>query len=164
MIAARGYLASLITDTQPVADTLTDLDADAFDLGADGEDVDDDRLTQVLAGVGATTTAIVSSRIGALARIMASNSDDNVEDALEDELTDEEWAETTTGALITEPYTQGQLALHEKNGVKYVEFNASDGCDFCAGYDGRILTIADDESGMPPLHNGCNCTIEPLSD
>ncbi|HVN52076.1 MAG TPA: hypothetical protein VMT43_11610 [Acidimicrobiales bacterium] len=55
----------------------------------------------------------------------------------------------------------GKVDTYRSNDIDNVRLAASPGCcDFCAGYDGRILPP--DSDGVPPLHRGCTCDLETL--
>lgn len=176
LAAARGFVADQQRPTTDVDQTMSDLAADGYDLG------DHDMTAAVdgtLAGPGprldlAITTAvavgaaIIATLNDRIAKTLTDNSADNIPDAIATLWTATDypdWVRDRIDGALTDPITQGQVASAEANNIEHVQLVASEGdCDFCAGYDGRILTLPDDESGLPPLHNNCLCDIAPLSE
>lgn len=62
---------------------------------------------------------------------------------------------------LTAATTAGALGAAGAQHLGYVRIVSTPECEFCQGYEGRILGT-DEEDGMPPLHHGCQCDIEPL--
>jgi hypothetical protein len=176
--AARAFVAEQIDIEDD--DVFDDVDDDLGDMLADGhnaafgaatgsdwddEDDDDDspdrsRLSSLLDSVPGLRTALIGGATAAIAGALLS---DDPQAAVQAALDDTDRYETFASVQLTTAYTAGTLDGADAAGSRYVQLVASaDECDFCAGYDGRIMAV-DDTDGMPPLHNGCQCDIEPLT-
>lgn len=102
---------------------------------------------------------LIGLTVGAVASaILSDNPEANTATVIDDHATVDDFAgNELTGALAA-----GTLDASQQQQIFVVQIVASTGdCEFCQGYDGRILHI-DETEGMPPLHNGCGCDIEPL--
>jgi hypothetical protein len=180
---ARQYVARALGLTDVDVDTL-DLDEDDLE-DLDLDDLDDEADDMITAGHTAgwsavgldpdlaagsrldalrdgLKSAVIAAVIGKTIEIVANSlarGDDA--DALA-AILDEPFAETIVSADLTVTLSAGLLDGCEAAEIARVQISASAGdCEFCQGYDGRILDINDD-SGMPPLHRGCACDLEPL--
>lgn len=129
---------------------------DELDPGYDDEDPPS-RLQRLLDAVPVTRTDLIVATVGVVAgALLSENPTENLTDALTYQ------ADTFATVEITATLTAGTLDSAERQQIAHVQLVASAGeCEFCAGYDGRIMPI-DHEEGMPPLHNGCSCDVEPL--
>lgn len=130
----------------------------AFETGgADGDPVDDGRLTRLLDSIPGSREILVGA---ATALIVDNLRSDTPQTVLADVVGPQ--TEVFAGVEATVAFTAGSLDSAEKQGLARVRIVADDGdCDFCEAYSGRVLEL-DDDSGMPPLHRGCQCDIEPL--
>lgn len=163
-VRARAYVTDNIDDGT-LEDAVDDMLTDGYEAGLEALDVDPDEVPAkesrfanldrdvIVAGLALTIAAGVAdallSRDDPAAAIDAYVSPEN-----------EAWA-TTAAAELTDPITAGVQDGSKVAGVENVRLVSDGGCEFCDGYDGRIMAIDDDE-GMPPLHPGCQCDIEPL--
>jgi hypothetical protein len=115
-------------------------------------------LTKVLDAIPGSREILVGLAVGAVADALLSTDPDAVGAAL----AGGGWAEPFTATELTPAIAAGTLDSCEQQKIYVVRIVASSGdCEFCEGYDGRILHL-DETSGMPPLHRGCSCDIEPL--
>ena len=106
--------------------------------------------------------ALIAGVIGLTVDALLSQDPESNLDTVTNADADAPWADTFASNELTPALSAGSLDVAEQYGMKHVRITASAGeCDFCAEYDGRIMEL-DDESGMPPLHRGCACDIEPL--
>jgi hypothetical protein len=126
------------------------------DEGDDEEGGGKSRLGKLLD----TVEDIRGSLIGGLAiavgtALLSDNPEQNIQAAYD------ERASVFATVELTAATTAGTLDSAERQGLAFVRIEATPECEFCEGYTGRILAL-DDDDGMPPLHNGCQCDIEPL--
>lgn len=175
--AARAYLAEKIDH-----DAADDLDDDLDDFLRDGysaaweaagldvddlDDLDDDddepagrptRLGRLLAAVGEHRHELVAAAVTAAAIALCSHDPHTALAATPDDV-----ARSFVTVELATATTAGTLDATQRQGIRRVRLVSDGGCEFCDDYDGRILDL-DDENGMPPLHRGCACDIEPLDD
>lgn len=130
----------------------------------DEEDPDEtakgSRLGALIDGVPGLRDALVATAVTTVASVLVSRDRDTATEATFVEVP---WGETFAAVNLTASCSAGTLDSAEKQNLAYVEFvvDGGDECDFCVGYDGRIMKL-DETSGFPPLHRGCQCDIEPL--
>lgn len=117
------------------------------------------RLAELIDSVPGLRDALVATAVGVVAGALVSR---DQEAALETAFVEIPWGETFAAVNLTASCTAGTLDSATKQNLAYVELVVSPGeCEFCTGYEGRIMKV-DQTSGMPPLHVGCQCDIEPL--
>lgn len=117
------------------------------------------RLAALLDSVPDLRDTLIAGAIGLAVDALTST---RPEENLTDVLGTAEFVDTFASVELTATCTAGTLDAAEAQNLVYVQLVVGGGeCDFCQGYDGRIMSIDDDE-GMPPLHNGCQCDVEPL--
>lgn len=132
----------------------------AYDDDPDEPAGDDrSRLEALLDAVPGIREALISTAITAVAGVLVSN---DRADAITDVFGSSDWLEPFTSAELTPAISAGTLDAAARQDIAFVELVAGgDECDFCQGYDGRILRL-DEDAGMPPLHRGCQCSVDPL--
>lgn len=142
---AAGY--SAVTDEDP--------DEQDEEEGSGGSH----RLRTLMAAAApVAAAALVASVAGLVASALRSDDPD----AIDRVLSDDTWATTAASVELTASLSAGTLDGCAKVDIAHVRLVVSgDECEFCQGYDGRIMTT-DEDGGMPPLHRGCVCDIEPL--
>ena len=172
---AKALLGRLQQSTVPLSQAATNLTRDAYAAGVtqgldqldwldDPQEPDEsgphgNRLVNTLSRL--PVDVLAGYVTGRMVTALVNNTDPT--DALTAVSVDlGEWAGTQADAMVTDPLTQGKVATFERNFVSHMRLTASAGdCEFCTGYDGRIMT-ADDEGGLPPLHAHCSCDVEAL--
>lgn len=134
-------------------------------LEGDPDDPDDvpagdrSRLGALLEDVPELREALIAAGITAVAGALVSRDRDT---AITDVFDTGSWAGTFATVELTASISAGTLDSAVRQKLAVVELVAGgDECDFCQGYDGRILGL-DEDAGMPPLHRGCQCTVDPL--
>lgn len=163
--AAQEYVSGKLKASKlqaPIEEMLTDGHAAGFEAaGLDPEDADEgDRLDELLNDDGDRADRLAVVVVAGVAGALVARTDDT--EAAIDEFLDGDYAETFAGVELTAPLSAGTLDGCDKAEIARVRVAASEGdCSFCGDYDGRIMTT-DEEGGMPPLHNGCTCDLEPL--
>lgn len=126
----------------------------------DVPDEDRSRLEALLDAVPELREALIATAITVVAGALVSTDRDTALAAVFD--SGAEWTGTFATVELTAAMSAGTLDSAQRQKLAVVELVASTGeCEFCQGYDGRILRI-DEDAGMPPLHRGCQCTVDPL--
>lgn len=117
------------------------------------------RLQTLLDSVPDLRDALIAGAIGlAVGALTSSKPEENLTALVDDNALIGEFPTVE----LTSTLTAGSLDAAQQQQLEYVRIVTSAGeCDFCQGYADRILSI-DEDSGMPPLHRGCQCDIEPL--
>lgn len=117
-------------------------------------------LDKVLAALPDTRDVLVGLAVGAVAdAIRSDDAAGNTAAALDGA----GYAEPFTATELTPALSAGTIDSAQQQQIFVVQIVTSAGeCEFCEGYAGRILHI-DETDGMPPLHRGCACDIEPLN-
>lgn len=172
--AARDDAAAFVDDMldddlvegieSEIADSLTD----GFGLGwgetgADGdpESGPESRLGTLLAEHPVIARTAVAVLVTGVTDVLVSRSQVGPDDV---KAAASSTASSTLQVEITSAITVGTQDGCQAAGIANVRLVAAGAeCEFCQGYDGRIMPF-DDDSGMPPLHRGCECGIEPLKD
>lgn len=173
--SAKEMIARHRGDPDPVIEELVDLYGDAYaeELGGfddiDRDDMDDEgtptgrRWAALVAGAAAYAATIIAAKGNDLAQTLVDYSATNVADALTDALNDDDWATSWIDHAGHEASVTADAAVYETRGSA-VRIKVQPGeCDFCEGYDGRVLS-PDNTSGLPPLHLHCICQIEEVTD
>lgn len=164
---ARAMIESDIDDEDidDLEDTVDDMLEAGWDegvdaSGADAGDVDKGhRFQTLMARAAPLVTAITGSAIASVASALLSG---KTATEIGDIFASSSWAAGAVTGELTAALTTGMRDGSIAQKISYVRLDASSGeCDFCAGYDGRILEV-DDDAGMPPLHRSCNCDITAL--
>lgn len=133
------------------------LDGDPDD--PDGADGLPGRLSKLLDSVPGLRDAVIATATGLVVDALRSHDPEtNVAGVLDDQ----QFATDFAGVELTAALSAGTLDSAERQQIAYVQFTTGAGeCSFCDDFDGRIMTL-DEDSGMPPIHRGCQCSVEPL--
>lgn len=131
---------------------------DGFDEDADESNPDNrGRLAKLLDTVEDMRGTLIGATIIAVGvALVSEHPEENLPAALD------ERAEMFATVELTAATSAGTLDATQAQHLAFVRITATPECDFCQDYEGRILEL-DEESGMPPLHNGCQCDLEPLT-
>jgi hypothetical protein len=171
--AARKFIEDQLDDSTDMYDDLDGEIEDFIRAGhktayqaawiSDDLDVDDapetTALSALLDKLPDARDVLIGIGVGLVADALIS---DNPDANLTSVLDDHEFVDSFAGTELTGSLAAGTLDSAQKQEIYVVQIVASDGdCEFCQGYDGRILHL-DETDGMPPLHRGCSCDIEPL--
>lgn len=160
--AAKDYVTSVIgkVSVKPIVNYQTAGHNAAWNvISGDDPDPSDppSRLKELWDKAPAVRDALVVSVVGLTVDALLSRDPETNLDAVASTASESFATNELTNALAA-----GTRDVAEKYGMTHVRIVASAGdCDFCDGYDGRIMS-PDDSDGMPPLHRGCSCDIEPL--
>jgi len=164
-VRAAKYVRSELFESDDVPDAVADGLYDGFSIGWEelgvGEDPDngpDPRLGKLLSTVDTITAVTVAAVVVNIAARLVAGDEAGIYDGMTD-AAQSTWDVEMTGA-ITAGTQQGCGTL---GGSKVVLVADGNECEFCTSYDGRVMDT-DHDSGMPPLHNGCGCWIDPLKE
>jgi hypothetical protein len=165
---ATGLVSALVAkhkSADAIEAAISDLYSEAFDAGVvDMNDVFDEGVDveplDMSDDIAAASKGWVERIAGNLATGLV-RSPDSAAEAVAGVLAGITFA-TAASSLAAGPYMTGKTHTAKTAGVERVQLVSDGGCEFCDSYDGRILDVDNDTSGMPPLHNGCACDIEPL--
>lgn len=177
---AVAYLVQHRGDPAPVTDALQEIyddhypggvahAAEEIDLDIDDLDEEDEAnaigagRSRIGAAALAVAAAIVVAKTNDIADALVTFAADNAADAVAASLANDDWAETWAADAERCATVAGEAAAYHQGDV-LIRIVAEEGaCEFCAGYDGRILA-PDDTDGLPPLHSpGCDCGIEAIT-
>lgn len=158
-------ITDYLTGVHHAAWDATGLDLEDLEAEADEEDDEEDdtpghrsRLGRLIDTVSDMRSELIAGIVvGVAVALLSDNPAGNIDQVMVDR------PEVFATTELTGAATAGALDAAQAAKVEYVRITATPECEFCAGYEGRILAL-DDDDGMPPLHNGCNCDVEPLDD
>lgn len=164
-VRAARYVRDESFESDDVPDAVADGLYDGFSVGWEELSLDeepengpDTRLGNLLSTTDTIAAVTMAAVVVSIAARLVAGDEAGIYDGI-DNAARSTWDVEMTGA-ITAGTQQGCKTV----GISKVMLVADgDECEFCALYNGRIMDT-DHDDGMPPLHNGCGCWIDPLKE